>query len=111
MTSAPRSPSCMVQNGPPMTWVRSTTRMPASARFMGAILASGWIGGKTARCHPERQPCHPERQRGIWFAVLVADYEPRRLDPSLPLGMTRGAARMTGGAGRDGEVFVRTVLV
>src|SRR5215207_7874726 len=39
MTSAPKSPSCMVQNGPPMTCVRSTTRTPSRGRVMRAILA------------------------------------------------------------------------
>jgi len=34
ITSAPRSASSIVQNGPAITWVRSTTRRPASAPLL-----------------------------------------------------------------------------
>src|SRR5215211_1463784 len=35
--------------------------------------------------------CHPEQPRGIYSPALVAAHEVRRLDPSLPLGMTTAA--------------------
>ena len=34
ITSAPRSASSMVQNGPAIIWVRSNTRIPSSAAGM-----------------------------------------------------------------------------
>src|SRR5690349_2653924 len=58
MTSAPRSPSIMVQSGPARTRVRSRTRMPLSIvlRYDGSIVTA--VTREMALA--VRMPCHAD---------------------------------------------------
>src|ERR1700726_653443 len=49
MTSAPRSPSSIVQYGPARAWVRSRTRTPSRGSVVSAGIASGSRGTRLMR--------------------------------------------------------------
>src|SRR5215813_1432671 len=62
MTSAPRSPSSDVHQGPAAWWERSITRMPASAArrsAMGGSLPARRATGQRPRVDSARRPQYP----------------------------------------------------
>src|SRR5262245_24824367 len=97
MTSAPRSPSCMPQNGPDRWVVRSRTTKPSSAP---AMVSPQHVPERPHRALPLIGPRRVEDQLALGDdqesrrAALARDLLPHRLELARPVALLVGLAQM-----------------
>src|ERR1700726_4476573 len=100
MTSAPRSPSSIVQYGPARAWVRSRTRTPSRGSVVSAGIASGSRGTRLVRRTGRGANQHAEAATEL---VHVAEFRFSPLQQLADRGSCEAADLVHKGLAHDGR--------